>query len=125
MSIVEYNHKKKGTFSYDVTEYKIVNFLRKGSGYLRYIGKSNKPTQPIGLKDYTGLFMLVEDLETLDLSDWDVSEVESIDFMFLKCTKLKEIVGIEEWNVSNIKHSNSAFLGSALSKYPTWYIDRM
>ena len=78
-------------------------------------------------------------IKRLDLSTWDVSNVEDFWGMFHSCTNLQEIIGIDEWDVSsgldfssmfgncpNLRNINIEKWGSKLKKYETDFrMDRM
>ena len=127
MAIIEFKDKNISIFSYDDTQYTVIitdDGIYPREFNLRYIGKSNKPTQPIGLTDYSYMFDNRFDLETLDLSDWNMSEAVSIYSMFFGCTKLKEIIGIEDWDVSKVTQKSLVFEATKVSRpswYKTWY----
>ena len=59
-----------------------------------------------------GMFQLCNELEYLDLSDWNTQNVKNVEFMFAGCIKLKEIKGINNLIsnkvVSKIVYSNYA-----------------
>lgn len=80
MSIVKINTELLGEISYEDTQYKIGK-----DGYLRYISKSNKPIQPIGLTKYNYMFSNIKkenlDEPLLIFSDWDMINCESTDCM--------------------------------------------
>ena len=52
----------------------------------------------IDAKDMSGMFQECNELEYLDLSNFNTSNVEDIGFMFNECYKLKEIKGINNVN---------------------------
>ena len=91
--------------------YNNMQFYINSDGFLRYIGSSTKPDQPIGLTSYAFMFADRKDLTNLDLSDWDMSEAEDIESMFEYCVSLKEIIGIESWDLKNVEFRNSMFNG--------------
>ena len=43
----------------------------------------------------------VKNLETLDLSSFDTTNVKDMEFMFEKCEKLKEIKVSDKWQIKN------------------------
>jgi len=43
------------------------------------------------------------DIVILDLSTWDVSNVKYMNCMFWKCTGLKELKGVENWDLTNVQ----------------------
>ena len=57
-----------------------------------------------------GLFNNCKKLTSLDLSNWDVSEVSNMADTFGWCTLLETLTGVEEWNVGNVnidQHGNN------------------
>lgn len=75
---------------------------------LHYIGLITKNIpQPINCRCMHSMFAN-DNLKALDLSDWDVSGVRSINSMFHNCNKLQS-VNISTWNVSNIMDADSVF----------------
>lgn len=55
------------------------------------------------VRDMTAMFKQCHKLEYIDVSNWDVSEVNQFYNMFLECRELKEIEGIENWNPAMVK----------------------
>ena len=55
-----------------------------------------------GLFEYTGF-------KYIDISDWDVSDVEDMRNMFYECTQLKSVGDLSNWNVSKVKYMNQMF----------------
>ena len=49
-----------------------------------------------------GMFQLCNELESLDLSNFDTSNVENMQLMFSQCSKLKEIKGINKFITSKV-----------------------
>ena len=42
--------------------------------------------------------------EYIDISDWNVSNVKCMNYMFYKCKQLKSVGDLSKWNVSNVKN---------------------
>lgn len=61
--------------------------------------------------DIRDMFNHSQQLEYLDLSNFDNTKIESIDNIFNRCNKLKEIKGIENFNVSDVENFSSIFAG--------------
>lgn len=93
-----------GKFIYDIEEYTI-----NQDGYIIYIGEYTKPSYLNGLTNYSYMFMDRNDLEYLDLSNWDTSNVLSMKGMFYGCNFLKHISGLDKWNTSSLQSSNHMF----------------
>ena len=47
----------------------------------------------------------------IDISDWDVSNVTNMSYMFYACNTLKSVGDISDWDVSNIKSMRGMFYG--------------
>jgi len=62
-----------------------------------------------GIENFDGLFAFDNELETIDLTGWDTSNVTNMNSMFWNCTKLKEVIGIENLDVSNVTTFGSLF----------------
>ena len=45
----------------------------------------------------------------IDISGWDVSNVESMQYMFFECSELKSVGDISNWDVSKVTNMNSMF----------------
>jgi surface protein len=52
-----------------------------------------------------------------DISQWNVSNVEDMRFMFFGCTEFNQ--DLNKWNVSNVKEMHYAFYNCPTQ--PTWY----
>ena len=48
-------------------------------------------------------------MEVVDISGWDTSNVITMENMFSFCDKLKNIIGIENFDVSKLESANSMF----------------
>ena len=57
-----------------------------------------------------------------DISNWDVSSVKSMEWMFYESENLEYVGDLSKWKlkVSNVKNMNSMFLNSKIKK-PSWY----
>ena len=49
----------------------------------------------------------------IDISGWDVSNIESMRNMFYGCEKLKSVGDISKWDVSNVTNMSQMFFGCA------------
>ena len=45
----------------------------------------------------------------IDISDWNVSNVTDMRYMFFNCSELKSVGDISSWNVSKVTNMNSMF----------------
>ena len=61
------------------------------------------------LDDLAGVFAFFNKVEIIDISGWDTSNVRYMNHMFRYCTKLKNIIGIENLDVSKLEDVNSMF----------------
>ena len=79
----------------------------------------------------SNMFNGCESLETLptDISNWDVSQVQYMSYMFSNCNKLKELPDISEWEPINVLNMNNMFENCiSLKKLPNifkWKIDKL
>lgn len=67
------------------------------------------------------------DLETVDASNWDTSGVALMTYLFGLCKSLKEVKGIENWNVKKVEQASSAFMDCISLKVnlSNWSMDRV
>ena len=49
-----------------------------------------------------GMFLLCDQIEYLDLSNFNTSNVTDMDSMFNECHKLKQIIGLNKFNTSKV-----------------------
>ena len=61
-----------------------------------------------GSSNGTGLFEGIE-FEYIDISDWNVSNITDISFMFYECKNLKSIGYLSKWDVSKVESMESMF----------------
>ena len=47
--------------------------------------------------------------EYIDISNWDVSNIKNMRYMFYKCKQLKSVGDLSNWNVSNIESMRDMF----------------
>ena len=59
-------------------------------------------------KNNTGIFERTK-FEYIDISDWNVSNVKDMSYMFCRCEQLKSVGDISDWNVSNVKDMSYMF----------------
>lgn len=57
---------------------------------------------------YKGIFEKTK-FAYIDVSEWNVSNVEEMSRMFYKCKNLKSVGDISNWVVSNVKHMGNMF----------------
>lgn len=55
------------------------------------------------------VFYNLEDIVSIDLTGWNVSNVIDIQYMFAGCKNLKEIIGFEKLDWSSLKKIDCAF----------------
>ena len=61
------------------------------------------------VKDMSGIFQLCSELEILDLSGFDTSNVINMEYMFKECKILKEIKGLDKFNTKKVIDMNGMF----------------
>ena len=59
-------------------------------------------------KNNTGIFERTK-FEYIDISDWNVSNAEYMNYMFSYCYHLKSVGDLSNWNVSNVEYMNDMF----------------
>ena len=69
------------------------------------------------VEDMSNLFLICHgyDLESIDVSNWNVSNVKSIEGMFDGCNLLENI-DVSKWNTKNIKYMDFLFSGCSSLK---------
>ena len=60
-------------------------------------------------KKAKGIFQKIN-IKYIDISDWDVSNIKSMNCMFAFCDELKSVGDISKWDVSNVTDMYSMFL---------------
>ena len=94
--------------NFDLSNVKSMRYMfNKCYKLKKIIGINNVNTNNIN--DMSGMFQLCENLEYLDLSNFDTSKVTNMRFMFNECNKLKEIKGLNKLNTSNVCDMNLMF----------------
>ena len=63
------------------------------------------------LNNLWGIFGKLNTVEVVDISGWDTSNVITMDCMFSQCIKLKNIIGIENLDVSKSEDVSYMFYG--------------
>ena len=61
------------------------------------------------LDDLSCIFIMLDNVEVVDISEWDTSNVTTMTYMFSQCSKLKKIIGIENLDVSKLENADSMF----------------
>lgn len=62
------------------------------------------------ITDMEGLFAY-RHITEIDISNWDVSNVETMGEMFIGCKKLESIGDISHWNINKLRDINYMFYG--------------
>ena len=55
------------------------------------------------------LFKIKRKKITVDVSNWDVTEYDRIDCLFFDCPCIETVIGLETWDVSNVKDFTEFF----------------
>lgn len=71
-------------------------------------------------KEDIGIFQKI-DFEYIDISDWDVSNVKDMRWMFGHCKSLKSVGDLSNWDVSEDKNTTWMFTRSGVTNRPSWY----
>ena len=59
--------------------------------------------------------------EYIDISKWNVSNVEDISVMFSRCEQLKSVGDLSNWHVSKVEYMFNMFKESGIINIPKWY----
>ena len=78
-------------------------------------------TNCIKCDDFSNIFSgYVRVKHIIGLEDWDVSNVKNMDSMFWGCKNFNS--DLSKWNVSNVEDMHDMFWGcQSLGKIPSWY----
>ena len=93
--IIEQRYKEQGPG----TEQKPIDFNDINVGNIDSFWDGNR-----------GLFEKTK-FEYIDISDWDVSNVTDLGFMFSGCKQLKSVGDLSNWDVSKIEYMGGMFAG--------------
>lgn len=135
---------------YDLDKYYYVTDEGKciiDDGFLRELNKglwNNKPLPPLpkGVKSLKGAFNVHNNrfkkefgnkFTTVDLSNWDISDVEDMSEMFYDCKNLKEVIirndtdTLGNWDTSKVKYMSNMFALTSLEEIDvsSWKIDSL
>ena len=61
--------------------------------------------------DISGMFVGCYELEYIDVSNFDTSNIKNLEHIFYECNKLKEIKGINKFNTKNVTNISGMFGG--------------
>ena len=74
------------------------------------------------VEDMSFMFYKCEKLKFVgDLSDWVVSSVNDMYSMFDNCKKLTSVGDLSDWDVSGVKSMKWMFNNSGITNIPNWY----
>ena len=74
------------------------------------------------VEDMSYMFFHCTKLKSVgDLSNWNVSKVENMRWMFGVCEQLKSVGDLSNWDVSNVKNMNGMFFNCKIKNTPGWY----
>ena len=93
-NIIKYRYKKLGAG----TEQDPIDFNDVDISNIDYFYDKNKG----GIFEYTKF-------KYIDISDWDVSNIKSMQFMFLMSNQLKSVGDLSNWHVSNVENMMNMF----------------
>ena len=94
--------------NFDTSNVNDMKFMFNSSAKLKKIkGIENFKTYKV--KNMTSMFQLCTELEELDLSNFDTSNLNGIKYMFNECTNIKIIKGIEHFKTDKVKDMTSLF----------------
>ena len=91
----------------------------EGTGF-EYINISNWDVSSV--ENMSFMFYKCKKLKSVgDLSDWVVSNVNAMYNMFSYCNKLKSVGDLSNWDISKVKYMNNMFYNSGIKNIPSWY----
>ena len=77
--------------------------------HLHYIGTAERRIpQPINCHSMNKMFYQCNSLQSLDLSNWNVSNLTDMSFMFYECESLQSL-DLSNWDVSNVANMSYMF----------------
>ena len=95
---------------YDDTEFEILKDEEDSISYLHYIGNGEAVRNPRGNTSCYKMFYKCRNIEVLDLSNFDTSNVTSMRSMFRDCWRLSEL-DVSHFDTSNVTNMGSMFRG--------------
>lgn len=79
-----------------------------------YVESGVTPTSSVMNTDGNGIFSELPNVETIDITNLDVSGTNSLSSMFYDDKKLKKIIGLNTWNTSKCSNMSSMFYNDFL-----------
>jgi len=58
---------------------------------------------------------------TIDVTGWNLENIESINSIFFDCYNVNEVIGLDTWDTSNVENFGSAFDGSNIYDFSDIY----
>ena len=124
-NIIVFLNNKKINIINEAEKWKIdYNFIIEGKYNLKIIFKKN-------INDLCGFFNGCSLIYSIDLSNFNSSNITDMGWMFNECHKLKEIKGINNYDTNKVTKMNSIFQGCNeleyldLSNFNTWNVTDM
>ena len=123
------NVKDCGLLFYNsgIEELNVTNWNMSGKGSTNGVFQNSKLSNLIGSENLINstwsslpsIFNGCTSLTTLDVSNWDISNVTEMTSLFCNCTNLQTIKGLENWNTSSVYSIVDMFKNcKALSDFP-------
>jgi len=104
----EYPEIVNGNYESTVVEDATAYYVPVEGNYEVYILSEGTIYAPV---DSSFMFYELKNVQTLDLSNLDFSQVENAKCMFTNCNNLTSIEGTEDWDMSNVTNMQSFFYG--------------
>ena len=62
----------------------------------------------------------------INVTGWETKQINDMSFLFEYLNSLEEIIGIDDWDVSNVINIHRMFYNcKKLKRYPKWYKDKV
>ena len=102
--------------NFDTSKVNNMGYMFNGCNKLKEIKGLNK-INTSNVIDMGVMFQNCSNLEYLDLTYFDTSKVNNMEYLFFSCNKLKKIKGLNKLNTSNVNNMNSMFQNCSNLEY--------
>ena len=74
------------------------------------------------ITDMSNLFVDIKLRQNIDISQWDVSNVINMTYMFNECKNFSS--DLSKWDVSKVEYAAGMFIYSGMKELPSWYFTK-